>query len=81
MFEKDKEQKKNVWLVIKKTEFNSFESFSVAKHAYSMKDAISFKVSLENLNDEERVTYFIATETETAIDHVINLHNKKVANV
>ena len=43
-------------------------------------DRIAFKVSLDQLNDRDTKSYFIATKTETAMDKVITLHNQKVAN-
>jgi len=81
MFEKNKEQKpKEVWHVIKKTSYTSFENYSLAKTAYSLNDAVSFKLSLENLRDNKSETYSIATDVDTAMDKVITLHNEKVAN-
>jgi len=35
---------------------------------------------LEQLNDVENASYFIATDVENAMDKVITLHNQKVAN-
>ena len=79
MFNKKKEQKK-VWLVIEKNTYayTNNETFTVAKKAYSSDDAIGFKVALDQLNDRDNQSYFIATDVDTAMDKVIDLHNKKV---
>jgi len=79
MFNKKKEQKK-VWLVMEKRAYSNCDNFYVAKKAYSLDDAVAFKVSLEQLNDVENASYFIATDVDTAMDKVITLHNEKVAN-
>ena len=71
-------KKKDVWLVIEKRAYSHSDNFYVAKKAYSLDEAVAFKVSLEQLNDVENATYFIATDVDTAMDKVINLHNKKV---
>ena len=75
-----KKEERSVWLVIKKTTYSTFESHSVAKQAYLLDEAVAFKVSLDQLSDDERETYFIATDVNNAIDKVISLHNQKVAN-
>ena len=75
-----KKEERSVWLVIKKTTYSTFESHSVAKQAYSLDEAVAFKVSLDQLSDDERETYFIATDVNNAMDKVITLHNQKVAN-
>ena len=80
MFGKKKEQKKEVWLVIEQIDYSNSQSFYVAKNANSLEEAIAFKVSLDQLNGQERKSYFIATKAETAMDTVITLHNQKVAN-
>jgi type IV secretory pathway VirJ component len=81
MFNKKKEQKK-VWLVIEKNTYGytNNETFTVSKKAYSLDDAIGFKVALDKLNDRENQSYFIATDVESATNEVIRLHNQKVAN-
>ena len=81
MFNKKKEQKK-VWLVIEKNTYgySNNETFTVAKKAYSSDEAIGYKVALDNLNDRDNQSYFIATDVETAMDKVITLHNEKVVN-
>ena len=78
MFGKNK-KKKDVWLVIEKNTYGytNNETFTVAKKAYSLQNAVSFKVALEDLNDRDNQSYFIATEVENAIDYAIDVHNKK----
>ena len=78
MFGKNK-KKKDVWLVIEKNTYvyTNNETFTVAKKAYSLQNAVSFKVALEDLNDRDNQSYFIATEVENAIDYAIDVHNKK----
>jgi len=74
-------KKKEVWLIIERHDYsNVSSSYRVAKVAYSLNDAIAFKVSLEQLNESSNESYFIATDTETALDKVITLHNEKVVN-
>ena len=80
MFGKKKEQKKDVWLVIEQIDYSHSQSFNVAKKAFSLDEAVAFKVSLDQLNDRKDKSYFIATKAETAMDTVITLHNQKVAN-
>ena len=76
-----KENKKEVWLIIEKHDYSNISSsYRVAKVAYSLEDAIAFKVSLDQLNESSNESYFIATDTETAMDKVITLHNEKVVN-
>ena len=79
MFGKKKENKM-VWLVIEKNIYGYInnETFTVAKKAYSLDEAVAFKVSLDLLNDRDNQSYFIATDVDTAMDKVIDLHNKKV---
>ena len=73
-------KKKEVWLVIEKRAYSNTDNFYVAKKAYSLDDAVAFKVSLEQLNDAENASYFIATDASTTMSKVISLHNEKVAN-
>ena len=81
MFGKKKEQKKEVWLIVERHDYsNVSSSFRVAKVAYSLDDAIAFKVSLEQLNESSNESYFIATDVDNAMDKVISLHNEKVVN-
>jgi hypothetical protein len=79
MSNENKDKEKNVWLVIERTNYNhSSPTFSVAKKAFSLQDAIGFKVALEKLNDRDNESYFIATEIESGLNEVIKLHNKSV---
>jgi len=74
-------KEKNVWLVIEKHDYsNVTSSHRVAKVAYSLDDAVAFKVSLEQLNESSNESFFIATDVNNAMDKVISLHNQKVAN-
>ena len=79
MFNKKKEPKK-VWLVIEKNtyDYTNNETFTVAKKAYSSDEAIGFKVALDQLNDRDNQSYFIATDVESATNEVIKFHNKSV---
>ena len=73
--------KKEVWLIIEKHDYsNVSSSYRVAKVAYSLDDAVAFKVSLEQLNESSNESYFIATDSDTTMNTVISLHNDKVAN-
>jgi len=76
MFEKKKENKM-VWLVIEKYGTTN-HTFTVAKKAYSLQDAIGFKVALDKLNDRDNQSYFIATEIESGFNEVVKLHNQSV---
>ena len=71
-------KQQNVWLVIEKYGSDKYQTFSVAKKAYSLQDAIGFKVALDKLNDRDKQSYFIATDVDTAMNKVITLHNEKV---
>ena len=78
MFKKKKENKM-VWLVIEKNSYSTgSERFSVAKKAYSLADAVGFKLALDKLNDVIDQTYFIATEIESGFNEIVKLHNKSV---
>ena len=78
MFNKEK---KEVWLIIERHDYsNVSSSYRVAKVAYSLDDAVAFKVSLEQLNESSNESYFIATDASTTMNKVITLHNEKVAN-
>ena len=68
-------ENKMVWLVIEK--YGS-QTFTVAKKAYSLQDAVAFKSALDKLNDRDNQSYFIATEIESGLNEVIKLHNKSV---
>ena len=81
MFNKKKDEKKEVWLVIEKHDYsNVSSSYRVAKVAYSLEDAVAFKVSLDQLNESSNESFFIATDTNTTIAKVISVHNQEVAN-
>jgi len=71
-------KQQDVWLVIEKYGSDKYQTFSVAKKAFSLQDAIGFKVALEKLNDRDNQSYFIATEIESGLNEVIKLHNKSV---
>ena len=48
-------KKKEVWLIIEKHDYsNVSSSYRVAKVAYSLDDAVAFKVSLEQLNERTK---------------------------
>ena len=68
----------NVWLVIEKYGLDKYQTFSVAKKAYSLQDAVGFKVALDKLNDRDNQSYFIATEIESGFNEVVKLHNQSV---
>jgi len=79
MFNKKKDEEKNVWLVIERCSYGTTNpTFSVAKTAFSLQDAVAFKVALEKLNDRDNQSYFISTEIESGLNEVIKLHNKSV---
>ena len=72
-------EKKDVWLVIERTNYShASPTFSVAKKAFSLQDAIGFKVALDKLNDRDDSSYFIATEIESGLNEVVKLHNKSI---
>jgi len=72
---------KKAWLVIEKNVYTTpLETFTVAKKAYSLDEAIEFKLALEKLNDRDNQSYFIATDVGTATDTMISVHNKSVAD-
>ena len=71
-------KQQNVWLVIEKYGSDKYQTFSVAKTAFSLQDAVAFKVALEKLNDRDNQSYFISTEIESGLNEVIKLHNKSV---
>ena len=79
MLEKKKENKM-VWLVIEKNTYGytNNETFAVVKKAYSLADAVAFKVALDKLNDRDNQSYFIATEIESGFNEIVKLHNKSV---
>ena len=42
--------------------------------------SLNQEIALENLNESDAESYFIATDVNNAMDKVITLHNEKVAN-
>ena len=67
------------WLVIERTNYGeNNDSFSISKIADTIEQATTFKVHLDALNDRKKRTYFIVSDTETVMERVISLHNKKV---
>ena len=75
----NKENKK-VWLVIEKNVYGDNHSFTVAKMSTSLKEAMRFKLCLEDLNDRNNQTYFLASDIDTVLDSVAYHHNKSVEN-
>ena len=76
--ERKMNEQKNVWLVIEKYGSDKYQTFTVAKKAFSLQDAIGFKAALDNLNDKDNQSYFIATEIESGLSEVVKLHNQSV---
>ena len=77
--EKDMTNKK-VWLVIEKTTYGDDSSFTVAKYHVELKEAMTYKIYLEKLNDRSNRRYFLASDTETVMNTVATAHNKSVEN-
>ena len=74
-------EQQTVWLVIEKYVYsNSRSSHSVKKTAYSVEEAIGFKLALEKLNDQKDVSYFLASDVDTVMNTVTSAHNKSVQN-
>ena len=72
---------KKVWLVIEKNVFSNFnDSYSVAKKAYSLDEAIEYKTALTKLNDRDNQSYFLASDVDTMLENVARSHNESVAN-
>jgi len=70
-----------VWLVIEKTSYGeNNDSYSISKNANTIKQAITFKMHLDALNDRKNRTYFIVSDAETVLDSVVTSHNKSVEN-
>jgi len=84
MFNKKKEKEmktKKVWLVIEKNVFSNFnDSYSVAKKAHSLDEAIEYKLALTKLNDRDNQSYFLASDVDTILANVTKHHNKSVEN-
>jgi len=73
--------KKDIWLVIEKYVYtNSSSTHSVKKTAYSVEEAIGFKLALEKLNEQKDVSYFLASDVDTVLANVAEHHNKSVEN-
>ena len=75
----EKKDKKDIWLVIEKYVYtNSSSTHSVKKTAYSVEEAIGFKLALEKLNEQKDVSYFLASDVDTVMNKVISSHNQSV---
>ena len=75
------EVKKEIWLVIERYGYSSSDAtHSVKKTAYSVEEAIKYKLCLEKLNDNSNVSYFLASDVDTIMTSVVSAHNKSVAN-
>ena len=75
----EKNDNKTFWLVIEKYVYsNSTPSHSVKKTATSVEEAIGFKLALEKLNEQQDVSYFLASDVDTVMDQVISSHNQSV---
>ena len=73
----EKKDKKDIWLVIEKYVYtNSSATHSVKKTAYSIDEAIGFKLALEKLNEQKDVSYFLASDIDTVMNGVISSHNQ-----
>ena len=74
-------EKKEIWLVIEKYVYsNSSATHSVKKTAYSIKEAMEYKVALEKLNEQRDVVYFLASDVDTVLASAVKYHNKSVEN-
>ena len=72
---------KKVWLVIEKNVFNNInDSYTVAKKAHSIEEAMEYKTALTKLNDRDNQSYFLASDTDTILANVAKHHNKSVEN-
>jgi len=75
------QEKKTFWLVIEKyTYAHTTPSHTVKKTASSLEEAIEFKVALEKLNEQQDVSYFLASDINTVLANVAEHHNKSVEN-
>jgi len=75
----NKENKK-VWLVIEKNVYGDSHTFTVAKSSTSLQEAMRFKLCLEDLNDRDKQSYFLASDSDTIMNTVVSSHNKSVEN-
>ena len=72
-------EQKSVWLVIEKYVYtNSSSTHSVKKQANSLREAMEFMVALEKLNEQQDVSYFLASDIDTVISSAVLHHNKAV---
>ena len=70
---------KSIWLVIEKYgNSKGSDTHSVKKTAYSVEEAIGFKLALEKLNEQKDVSYFLASDVDTVMNNVITAHNQSV---
>jgi hypothetical protein len=75
------QEKNTFWLVIEKyTYAHTTPSHTVKKTASSLEEAIEFKVALEKLNEQQDVSYFLASDVDTVLEKVAYHHNKSVEN-
>ena len=75
------EVKKEIWLVIERYGYSSSDAtHSVKKTAYSVEEAIKYKLCLEKLNDSKNQSYFLASDVDTMLENVARSHNKSVEN-
>ena len=86
MFNKKKEdkmsnEKPKVWLVIEKYVYsNSSATHMVKKTAYSIQEAIEFKIALEKLNEQKEVVYYLASDVDTVLESACKHHNESIEN-
>ena len=79
--DKMSEVKKEIWLVIERYGYsNSDATHSVKKTAYSVEEAVEFKIALEKLNDNSNISYFLASDIDTVLSSAVYHHNKSVEN-
>ncbi len=72
-------EEKNIWLVIEKYVYtNSTSTHSVKKQANSLEEAVEFKTALEKLNEQQDVSYFLASDIETVLSNAVKHHNQSI---
>jgi len=77
----ENKENKTFWLVIEKYVYaHTTPSHTVRKTARSLDEAIEFKVALEKLNEQQDVSYFLASDIDTVLANVAEHHNKSVEN-
>jgi hypothetical protein len=77
--DKMSEVKKEIWLVIERYGYsNSDATHSVKKTAYSVEEAVEFKIALEKLNDSSNVSYFLASDIDTVLSNAVKHHNQSI---